>query len=363
LGKITVSEKIRNLVPYVAGKPIEEVERELGISNIIKLASNENPLGPSPRALEAGRQALENVRMYPEGSCHVLRTKLAEKLNVPADWLMFGNGSDDMIHCLGLTFLTPDDEVVTGNLTFSQYAAAAHLTGATLREVPMKDEAFDLEAMAEAFNEKTRLVFIANPNNPTGTIVSRTQLEKLISRLPERAILVLDEAYNEYIDAPDFPQSLDYVRQGKNVVALRTFSKIYALAGLRVGYGVASPEITDYVNRVREPFNVNLVAQYAATAALDDVEYVKNAKRLNAEGKARLYEGFQKLGLRYARSQANFVWVDFGRDTNKVCDALMRLGVIIRPGSPFGAPTCGRVTIGTPEQNERFLKALEQVLS
>jgi len=360
---IIARDVISRLVPYVAGKPIEEVERELGITDIIKLASNESPLGPSPKALEAARKALEGLRMYPEGSCYVLRQELVKHLGVDADMLMFGNGSDDLLHCLGLAFLDPTDEVVTANPTFVQYRAAAFLAGCTFHEVPLKDYTYDLDAMAEKFNDRTRIVFIANPNNPTGTINTRQQIERLLDRLPERALCVLDEAYYEYIEDPDYPQSIDYVRQGRNVVVLRTFSKIYALAGLRVGYGIASPEIVRYIDQVREPFNVNTVAQYAAAASLQDPEQVTRSRRVNSEGKKQFCDAFDRLGLGYAPSQANFVFVDFGRDSVEVSNALMRKGVIIRAGNTFGTPTCARVTIGTREENERFIRALEEVLA
>lgn len=363
MATITARENVQKLVPYVAGKPVEEVERELGITNIIKLASNESPLGPSPKAIEAAHKALEQIRMYPEGSCYMLRKQLVEHLDVPGEMLMFGNGSDDLIHCLGLAFLDEGDEVITATPTFVQYRAAAKLAGATLLEVPLKDYTYDLEALADRFSDRTRMVFIANPNNPTGTMNTRRELERMLDRLPEQALAVVDEAYYEYIDHPDYPQSIDYVRQGRNVVVLRTFSKIYALAGLRVGYGIASPDIVRCIDQVREPFNVNTVAQFAATASLQDQEHVAKNRQLNKSGRTTFYEAFDRLGLSYAPSQANFVFVDLGRDSVEVADALMRKGVIIRPGRIFGTPTCARVTIGTPEENERFISALEEVLA
>jgi histidinol-phosphate aminotransferase len=362
LARITANENVARLVPYVAGKPIEEVERELGITDIVKLASNESPIGPSPLALEAAQTALQNIRMYPEGSCYVLRSKLAEHLGVPENMLMFGNGSDDLLHNLGLSFLQSTDEVVTGAPTFSQYRAACNLAGATMREAPLRNYTFDLDALADLFNEKTRMVFVANPNNPTGTMNTAAEVERLLDRLPERALLILDEAYYEYVESGDYPDSIQYVRDGRNVVVLRTFSKIYALAGLRVGYGIADPAIVRYIDQVREPFNVNSVAQYAAAASLDDPGQVKRNREITHAGKELLAAAFEQMGLDYAPSQANFVFVDFGRDSMQICDDLMRRGVIIRPGKPFGTPTCARVTIGTQEENERFLRALKEVL-
>lgn len=362
LATITANPYVQNLVPYVAGKPIEEVERELGITNIIKLASNESPLGPSPKALEAAAKAMEGLRMYPEGSCYVLRKAAAVHLNVPEDWLMFGNGSDNLLHCLGIAFLQDTDDVVTANPTFVQYRAAARLAGANLVEVPLVDYKYDLDALADRFTDKTRIVFIANPNNPTGTMNTRAEVERLIERLPERALLVLDEAYYEYVDDPDYPDSIQYVRDGLNVVVLRTFSKIYALAGLRVGYGIARPDIVKIIDQVREPFNVNTVAQYAATASLADRDHVEKNRTLNKEGKEQFCRVFRELGLTYAPSQANFVFVDLNRDAVEVSNELMRRGVIIRPGNIFGTPTCARVTIGTAEENERFLSELVDIL-
>lgn len=363
MASITPNKNVDQLIPYVAGKPIEEVERELGITDIIKLASNENPFGPSPKALEAARAALENVRMYPEGSCYVLRQALSEHLGVPGEMLMFGNGSDDLLHNLGLAYLNSDSDVLTATPTFVQYRAAARLAGANLIEVPLKDYTYDLDAIGDSLTDKTRIVFIANPNNPTGTMNTRDELERLLGRVGPQTLVVLDEAYFEYVSDPDYPRSIDYVRQGLNVVVLRTFSKVYALAGLRVGYGIARPDIVQAIDKVREPFNVNLVAQYTATAALADHEYVSGSVQHNESGKEMLYEAFERLGLEYAPSQANFVFVDFGRDAGQVSDQLMRRGIIIRPGGIFGTPSCARVTIGTEPQNIRFIQALEEVLA
>lgn len=363
LAPIAANETVKRLVPYVAGKPIEEVERELGITDIIKLASNESPLGASPKALAAASEALKNIRMYPEGSCYVLRQKLVQKLGVPGDMLMFGNGSDDLIHCLGLAFLNADVEVVTATPTFVQYRAAATLAGARLIEAPLADYKYDLAALSEAFTAKTRMVFIANPNNPTGTMNTRQEIEAMLDKLPEGALAVLDEAYFEYVDHPEYPDSINYVRQRKNVVVLRTFSKIHALAGLRVGYGIADPSVVKYIDSVREPFNVNTVAQYAAAASLDDDQHLNESRRVNQEGKELYYKEFTALGLTYAPSYGNFVFVDLKRDAKEVTDALMKKGVIIRQGGIFGTPTCARVTIGLPHENQRFLKALREVLA
>lgn len=361
-----ITSQILSLKPYQPGKPIEEVKRELGIEGeIIKLASNENPLGPSPAAIDALRDALPRLSLYPDGGCHDLRAAVARKLGVGGDMLVFGNGSDEIIHLLGLTFLTPGDEVVIGDPTFVLYEAAATLSGAKSVPVPLTRPGFvhDAEAMADAFTERTRLVFVANPHNPTGTIIDRRAVDRLLSRLPPRALLVLDEAYGEYVyHLPDFPAALDYIRDGAPVIGLRTFSKMYGLAGLRVGYGVAAPEIIRVLNQPRSPFNVNLAAQVAATAAIDDDAFVEKGRQVNEEGMATLGAAFDRLGLPYVPSYANFVIVDTRRPCRAVFDALLRRGVIVRTGDIFGLPTHLRVTIGTPAQNARFSEALEAVL-
>lgn len=362
---ITVAENITRLVPYRPGKPIEEVERELGITGIIKLASNENSLGPSPKAIQAIQQFAGRMHHYPDAASYSLCHALAERLDIPSEAIVTGNGSDDIIHLLGVTFLEPGDEVVQGNPSFVRYEAAAILNNTPCHLVPLTaDWTHDLDAMAERCNERTRLVFIANPNNPTGTIVGRDALCRLLDRVPERTLVVLDEAYYEYAEGEaDYPNGLDFVRAGHNVVALRTFSKAYGLAGLRIGYGVMRPDIAQWINRTREPFNVNYMAQFAAVAALEDTEHVRRTMTMNEAGKQEFYAAFDALGLKYAPTFANFVWVDVGRDSKEVFNALLRRGVITRTGDIFGAPTHLRVTIGTPEENAKFLTALREVLA
>ncbi|MDX1934598.1 MAG: histidinol-phosphate transaminase [Capsulimonadales bacterium] len=361
-----VSRHIRALKPYIPGKPIEEVKRELGLTGeIVKLASNENPLGPPPSALAALRDALPRLSQYPDGGCHDLRMAVARKLGVPADGLVFGNGSDEIIHLLGLTFLQPGDEVVVGDPTFVLYEAAATLAGAVTVKVPLTrpDYAHDPQAMADAFTDRTRLVFIANPHNPTGSRIGRDAVDHLLARLPARALLILDEAYGEYVyGTPGFPAALEYIASGAPVIGLRTFSKMYGLAGLRVGYAVAHPEAIRALNQSRSPFNVNLAGQVAATAAIDDDAFVEAGKRANAAGMTQLIAGFDRLGLRHIPSFTNFVMFDTDRPCRAVFEALLRQGVIVRTGDIFGMPTFLRVTIGTEAQNARFLSALEAVL-
>jgi histidinol-phosphate aminotransferase len=364
---LSISERLRALKPYQPGKPIEEVKRELGITGeIVKLASNENPLGPSPAALKALEAALPRLALYPDGGCHDLSHAVAAKLGVTPQHLIFGNGSDEVIHLLGLTFLEPGDEVIVGDPTFVLYEAAATLAGATTVKVPLTRPGLvhDIDAMIAAVTPRTRLVFIANPHNPTGTIIGeRAPIDRLIAALPPRALLVLDEAYGEYVyHLPGFPKALDYVNAGAPVIGLRTFSKMYGLAGLRVGYGLAAPEVIRLLHQARSPFNVNLAAQVAATAAADDDAFVETGRRTNAEGLEFLYAAFERLGLPYVPSHANFLLVDVRRPCRAVFDALLRQGVIVRTGDIFGLPTWLRVTVGTPAQNARFVEALEAVL-
>jgi len=360
---IEVGENIGRLRPYRPGKPIEEVKRELGLTEVIKLASNENALGPSPRAMAALREAATRVHLYPDASSFELTAATVQGLGIPPDHLIFGNGSDDIIHLLGITYLTPGDEVIQAEPSFVRYEAAAILNNALCHKVPLDEWAHDLETMAERINPRTRLVFIANPNNPTGTIVRDAEVERFLDRLPDRAVAVFDEAYFEYVEDSSYPKSLDYVRQGRNVIVLRTFSKAYGLAGVRLGYGIARPGIIHPLNQVREPFNVSILAQAAGVAALQDSEFLARTQAMNRAGKAVLYAAFERLNLPYVPTEANFVWVDVRRPCVPVFEGLLRKGVIVRTGDIFGAATHLRVTIGTEPQNHAFVKALQEVLS
>ncbi|MCA1596651.1 MAG: histidinol-phosphate transaminase [Chloroflexi bacterium] len=359
---IEIADHIRRLIPYSPGRPIEEVQREHGLTDIIKLASNENPLGPSPAAVSAIQKASSQVGLYPDASCFELRTALARRLSVEPSMLVMGNGSDEIIHFLGLAVLQPGDEIIQASPTFVRYEAAAIMGQCECLSVPLRNHTHDLEAMADRFTERTRLVFISNPNNPTGTMNTRSELETLLSRLPARALLVLDEAYFEYVDHPDYPDSLEYVRGGANVIVLRTFSKIYGLAGLRVGYGVARPDLIGFVNQVREPFNVNLLAQVGALASLADDSQVERSLTVNRAGMKFLEESFRKMGLEFIPSVANFLMVDVRRSSLEVCADLERRGVIVRAGAAFGMPTYLRVTVGTMPQCERFVQTLREIL-
>jgi histidinol-phosphate aminotransferase len=357
-----VKECVLRIRPYRPGKPIEEVEREYGISNAIKLASNENPLGPSPKAVAAMQEAAPKMALYPEDTCFYLKRDLAAHLGVPEDWLMLGNGSDEVLHCVGLAFLSPGDEVLQADPSFVMYETNTHLNGATPVVVPLKNHRFDLDAMASRLSDRTKVVFICNPNNPTGSIVTKDELSAFMEKVPPKAIVVFDEAYVEYVESPSFPDTLEYVRQGRNCVVARTFSKIYALAGLRVGYGIAPPHIVRYLQQVRPPFNVNTMAQVAARASLADPDQVARSRRVNSEGKRFLYAAFERMGLQYVPTEANFIWVDTRVDSRAVFEGLIRRGVIVRTGDVFGMPTFIRVTIGVQEQNQRFVEALEELL-
>lgn len=354
---------ILDLVPYVPGKPIEEVKRELGIDDIIKLASNENPLGPSPKALAAMGAALESAAAYPEGSCFEIRQALARHLGVNPDMLIFGAGADEIIHYLGVALLDEGDEIVQADPSFVQYKAASTLMDCRAHMVPLKDWTHDLKAMLRKVNDRTKMFFITNPNNPTGTLVNSGQVEAVLESLPERCVLVLDEAYYEYVDDPAYTQSIEWTKQGKNVIALRTFSKIYALAGLRIGYGVAPTFLIDLLERVRAPFNVNSIAQAGALASLGDPDQVTRSREQNRRAKEYFYRELDKMAVAYTPTQANFLWMDVQRDCKKVFTELMKRGVIVRTGDIFGDPTHIRVTTGTDDQNARFISTLREVLA
>jgi histidinol-phosphate aminotransferase len=293
----------------------------------------------------------------------VLRAAVSERFDIDPDSLVFGNGSDEILHLICETFLVPGDETVQGDPSFAMYEIYATLANATVVKVPLTDYTHDLDKMADSVTDKTRVVFIANPNNPTGTLVTQKQVERLLSRLPERVILVLDEAYDEYVENPDKPNLIPLIKEGRNVVVSRTFSKLYALAGLRVGFGIAPPALAGYMNRARSPFNVNLVAQAAAVAAWGDEEHVKHSVAVNAAGKRQLYAALKDAGIGYVPSEANFVLIDVALDSREVFDALLKRGVIVRAGYGLGLPNHIRVTIGSEAQNARFLSELSRVLS
>ena len=360
-----MKESVTRLRPYVPGKPIEEVKRELGLPEdftIYKLASNENVLGPSPKALEAMARVAPDVWLYPDDTCFDLKSELSQFWKVSPDHFIIGNGSDEIIHFLALALLDEGDEVIFADPSFVQYKSAAMAADCAYHAVPLTtDYRHDLPAMRAAVNENTKLIFIANPNNPTGTVVTKAELEELLHGLPPHVVVVLDQAYYEYVEDENSPRGLDYIHD-HNVVVLQTFSKAYALAGLRVGYGIARPELIGYLQQVRGPFNVNMLAQAAAIASLGDEEQVPKAFKNNNDGKAQLYAAFDEMKLPYIATQANFILVDCGRDTKALMTELLRHGVIVRTFAPHALPTWIRVTIGTQQMNERFIAALRAVL-
>lgn len=352
--------------PYVPGKPIEEVKRELGLERVVKLASNENPFGPSPKAVEAVRQAASEMHMYPDGASFDLKAKIASKFDVPMASIMVGNGSDELIHLLGLLYLgAPEDELMMGDPGFSRYDASAHLAASCLVKVPLDSRyVHDLEAMADAITENTRLIYIANPNNPTGTVVRRAAWDRFLARVPRNIAVVMDEAYFEYAShLEDFPNSVDYIRAGaKNIIGLRTFSKAQGLAGIRLGYGFASPEIVDAINRAREPFDVNRLAHAAGIAALEDDDHVAMTVEHNRRGLEQLASVFEEVGAVPCESYANFIYADFGQPTRPIYQELLKRGVITRPGDLLGNPTCLRVSVGTQEELDIFVEELRAVM-
>ncbi|NOY52264.1 MAG: histidinol-phosphate transaminase [Deltaproteobacteria bacterium] len=354
-----VPEHIRKLTPYVPGKPIDEVERELGLKKTVKLASNENPLGPSPKALDAVSRHLHDLHRYPDGNGYYLKGTLAERFDVTPQEIILGNGSNELLELIVRTFYQPGMNTVSSEKSFVVYPLVTQAVGGEYRAAPMKAETYDLDALAERVDERTLCVFIANPNNPTGTIVTREALDRFFAAIPAETLVVMDEAYFEYVESPDYPDGLEFLKAGRNVMVLRTFSKIYGLAGLRIGYGFAHPEIIDALNRVREPFNTGSLAQAAALAALGDDSHVGKSLAVNREGRNFLYRALKGLGLAFTPTEANFIWIDTGRDGRGLHEALLREGVIVRP---MGGGYL-RITIGLPEENQRLVTALTKVLS
>jgi histidinol-phosphate aminotransferase len=356
------NEHILGIAPYEPGKPVEELERELGIHDAIKLASNENPLPPSDRVQQAIIAALGHLNRYPDGSGYYLREAVAKKHGFTPDHVILGNGSNDLIELVVRSFMRPGDEAVVPHPSFVVYPMIVQAVGGIRVMVMLRDYRMDLEAMARAITPQTKVVFIANPNNPTATIVTADEIEHFMARVPERTIVVFDEAYIEFALGPDFPDTLNHVRQGRKVVVLRTFSKAASLAGIRVGYAVAEPDAVALMNRIRQPFNVNALGQAAALAALEDDTHVVECVRMNEAGKAYLTDEFRTLGIKAVPSRANFILVDVGRNASDIYQKLLHEGVIVRPMTSFGMETALRITIGTPEENRRLVKGLRAVL-
>ena len=353
---------IRETTPYQAGKPIEEVERELGITNIIKLASNENPLGGSPMAIAAAKSALDNIQLYPDASYLQLRTTIAKYNNVDVNMITVGNGSENCIEFLIKTFLNTESNAIVDQYCFATIQIQIKAFGAELRKIPSVNYRHNIDETIKQVDTKTKIIFVVNPNNPTGTYTTHNELVHLLNNVPKNIIIVVDEAYFEYVEASDYPRSLELITQYPNLIISRTFSKVFGLAGLRLGYLITSTTIADLLNRARMPFNVNNCALVAGIAALGDHEFLAKTRKANKDGLAQLEQGFTKLNIEYIPSVANFITIDTKYDGVTIFNQLLHKGIIVRPLLPYGLPQHLRITIGSYEQNERLLNALEELL-
>lgn len=357
----SIRPAVRRMKPYVPGKPVEDVQRELGIADLVKLNQNENPLGPSPRAAAAAAAAMSQAHTYPEGTSRTLRERLARLWDLPADHFLVGNGSDEVFRLLAEVYLEPGDRIVVPAPSFSGYQLVGELMGAEVIRVPLAGQTMDLPAMAGAAAASgAKMLFLCRPNNPTGAVFAEEALRAVMPRVPADTLVIIDEAYREFDETPFDSRAL--LLAYPNVVVTRTFSKIYGMAGFRLGYGVMRPEWIAPLYTARDPFSVNSLAVAAGLAALDDVEFLERSRELTRTGKAYLYAAFERLGLPYVKSEANFVLFDAGRPAAEVFDQLLRQGVLVRPCGSFGLPTHLRVTVGRPEENERFVAALEAIL-
>jgi histidinol-phosphate aminotransferase len=353
---------ILKIESYIPGKSIEEVEKEFGVKKWVKLASNENLLGPSPKAIAAIRKELSKIYLYPEGPCTVLRKALAKKFAISEKMVVISNGADNLILMIANAFVNEGEEVVMADPTFSVYTNATQIMGGKPIKVKLKGFTHDLDAMLKKVNRRTKLIFICNPNNPTGTTVSLEAFNSFLSRLSNRVIVILDEAYGDFVEDAFYPNGLDYLREKRQVIVLRTFSKVYGLAGLRIGFALGRENLIECLYQVRDPFPVHRLAQVAAVAALNDEGHAIKSIQSVYEGKRYLYKELDRLGISYVPSQANFIFIDFEKDIAEIFQALLKEGVIIRPGKVWGYPTFARVTVGRMEDNRRFIKALKKIL-
>jgi histidinol-phosphate aminotransferase len=360
--KLSIPDYILSIKPYVPGKPIEELEKEYGIKKSIKLASNENPLGPSPMALKAIQSALEKLNRYPDGSGYNLINRIADKLKVSPGNIVLGNGSDEIIGMLTHTLLKPGDEVILPQPSFLIYDIMVRCAGATCVNVPLNSLSIDLEEIKKRVTSKSKMVFLCNPNNPTGTIILKKEFERFLESIPPEIIVVVDEAYIEFVREQNCAYGIEYINSTRPLVVLRTFSKAYGLAGLRIGYGVMSEEISGIINRIRLPFNTNSLAQVGAVAALDDKKFFKKTQKLIHEGLDFMYFALDRLGIKYFPTQANFFLIDVERDADKVFEKMLAHGVIVRSMTSYGYPQYIRVNVGLREENAGFIKALDEVL-
>lgn len=353
---------VRSLHPYEPGKPIEDLQRELGLSTIIKLASNENPLGPSPGVQKVLQHSTSDLARYPDGNGFSLKKALSSFHGIETGQITLGNGSNDILELVTRAFVTPKDEIVYSEHAFAVYPIVTQAVGAKAVTTRAREWGHDLVAMAAAINDKTRIVFIANPNNPTGTWLTKKEIESFLDQVPEHVIVVLDEAYAEYVQQGDYPDGKELINRYPNLLVTRTFSKVYGLAGLRIGYGISDPSVADYLNRVRQPFNVNSLAMLAAEEALKDLKHVDQSVRLNQQEKDKLMDTLADMSLRYIPAEGNFLCIDFDREAMPIYQALLERGVIVRPIANYGMPHHLRVTIGLAEENHTFIEKLKQVL-
>lgn len=364
MSKIEPRKVLDKIKPYSPGKPIWELQEELGLTHVIKLASNENPFGPSPKGIAAITSELEELHRYPDADTVDLKTALANKMDVNPDQVIISNGADELITLISSAYLDEGDEIIVPSPSFSEYDFGADLMGAEIIPIPFDDNfQFNVEKILEAITEKTKLLYICSPNNPTGTYMSKEQFEQLVNNVPEHVLIIFDGAYTHYATAEDYTDGLEFVKAGKNVLVMQTFSKVYGLAGLRVGYGIAPSEIVQTILKVKEPFNVNSLAQAAASAAINDEEHVTKSKEKTKEGANMLYEAFADLKLNYTETESNFILVQFGPDAEQIYDELLKRGIIVRYGKIWGLPEYARVTIGTKEENEFFIEQLKDILA
>jgi histidinol-phosphate aminotransferase len=361
--KIKPQPGLENLRPYVPGTPIEDVQRQYGLADVIKLASNENPFGSSPKALEAISNALPRLNQYPDSQCYALRHALADAFHVTPEQFVVGNGADGVITQICMAYLDESTEVIVSMSSFPNYERYTHIMRAQLIKIPMQDYRLDLEAMADAITGRTRAVFVCNPNNPTGTIVTASEVDAFMERVPHHVLVVFDEDYYDLVASDEYPETLAYIARGReNVIILRTFSKVYGLAGIRLGYGIAMPSVLAPLNQVKESFPVNHLAQVAGIAALQDRNFRKRTVQANHTSRLWLYEQFDRIGLSYLESHTNFILVHIGPHALDVQHELLKRGVIVRPCDGYDLCEYLRITVGTPEQNARFIDALETVL-
>lgn len=357
-----VRKSVLGIKPYVPGKPIEETKRQLGLKQVVKLASNENPLGPSPYAVRAIKKCLSSVNRYPDAQGFYLKKRLSKKYGLLPENFVLGNGSDELIDVIIKTFSEADENIITADTTFLEYEIIGQVNERKVKKAPLRYFKYDLGAILKLVDKKTKLIFIANPNNPTGTYVTKYEVEEFLNALPSKVMVVFDEAYDTFIDVDDYPDTLGYLRRRKNIIILKTFSKGYGLAGLRLGYAIACPELATYMERVRQPFNVNILAQAAGFAALDDKKFLKKTRQLTLEGKSYLYQGLSEMGLGYVPSVANFILIDVDIDGREVFKSMLKFGVIVRDMNQYGLKNFIRLTVGTQNENKRAIRVLKKVL-